>query len=186
MTMTTSGTTMTKSAPERAKPRQPSQQRKRARATQWQVGILIVILASYLGLFGLLARLDAWRERAKQNPDTNTDQISDARVWVASEGWPQGAITPLPLQMPILPPLRITPQPLSRVSPPPLRLTGGETDRGPSTLTQPGDPATGFVPMPDTVPALTDLPPVQIQPLPTLPPLPPVAAPAPVGRSRGS
>ena len=144
-----------------------------------QTLVLVLILGFYVGLFELLPRADAWRKEqasnmAKNDTGDTTNTVSQ-RIQMA---W----LTPMPLKAPNLPPLAITPVPLTRITPPPLRVNPVRTQSlgAPQVQASHVEPNTGQAkPVP-----IPSLPPVQIQPLPTLAPLPPVAA--PVIRSRGS
>ncbi len=188
--MTTMKSTSTTTKPRRERTGRARGAKGGNGATRLQVAVLVLVLGFYLGLFGLLPRLDAWRKGSttteKQNASTPS---SNARVWVPPSGTTLAPPTPARLVAPVLPPLRVTPQPLAVITPAPLRLiTLGTTGRsGGSDVQATSQGQSGQVmPAPVQVQPLPTLPPVQIQPLPTLAPLPPVAAPAPVVRSRGS
>lgn len=156
----------------------PSRRPKAKGVSRLQVGVLVLTLGVYMGLFGLLPRLDAWRKGNTQNESKSPAESGQkARVWVAPNAFPLTPPTPAQLRVPDLPPLAVTPEPLAKVTLPPLTGTSGSAGATNARTGQASAVAPQVQPLPT-------LPPVQIQPLPTLAPLPQVAA--PVVRSRGS
>ncbi len=165
--------------------------RPRRRNKGWvntvQVVFLALALAGYISLVGILPRLD---ERKKAAADTAIPE--NKNVLTLPSATPAGtgatALNLPPLQVPPLTPLAVTPEPLPTVAP--VALLGGQTGASPAV----GNTAPVVVePAAPLVQPLPTLPPVQIQPLPTVAPAPQrvapapqVVAPAPVTRSRGS
>ncbi len=172
---------MTTERSEKQRRRASSRKRRAEGVSRLQATVLVFILGLYMGLFGLLPRLDAWRKGNTQNDNKSSSEAGqNAKVWVAPSGFPLTPPTPAQLQVPDLPPLAVTLEPLAVVTPLPLAGTAAT-----GIVAQPsGNTTTGTASVAVQPQSLPALPPVEIQPLPILAPLPQVAA--PVVRSKGS